>query len=353
MKIRVAHGARTPFDPSELGGSEIEEGLDSAHDEGIAGLTGRVLRLEKAKGHSTRIVAHVLDQFKPNAGAESYVERQRLWAAKKLERCGLWLLFRHYTVPDKVRLRHAEFCKQHLLCPSCAIRRAGKNAAAYLQKIEALDQQGDTGVDQMVTLTVRNGADLFETFRHLDKARKRLTDRMRQARRRKEKTEFRGIIAGVGAYEVTNIGNGWHPHIHLWIRADRLLDPVALSREWLEITGDSHVVDVRPVYGDRVKAFAEIFKYATKFGDMSPAHVWEVWENLRGRRFVFSFGALFGVKVPESLLDAPLSGPFRDFEYRWIAATGALARSGGVYSVSQVYDGFEDPEGDVHADAIP
>jgi hypothetical protein len=354
-EIRHRQGAFPSPDLSELGGTEIEEGIEGAHNEGIAGLSGRVRRYGNAKGQAARIVAHAWEQSKSGQGWPERHQKAQNVAAANLDRCGGWLHFRHYLAPDKVKLLRADLCNQHLICPVCAIRRGGKNAAAYMEKIAALDADGITGVDQMVTLTVRNGDDLARTFAHLDKCRRKLTDRMRDARRNQRNTTFSGIIAAVGSYEVTNIGNGWHPHVHIWVRADRLLDAAALSAEWRQITGDSHVVDVTPVYGDRVKAFAEIFKYATKFADMAPAHVWEVWRELKGRRLVFSFGALRGVKVPESLLDEGMSGPFRDFFYRWMAAASATRDLGraGAYSLAEVAEGVEDAPERAHGAAAP
>lgn len=46
--------------------------------------------------------------------------------AAKLENCSNYLLFRHYHTVDQVRLHSANFCKKHLLCPMCAIRRGAK-----------------------------------------------------------------------------------------------------------------------------------------------------------------------------------------------------------------------------------
>ena len=46
--------------------------------------------------------------------------------------CGDYLLFRHFFTVDKVKLHAAQFCKAHLLCPLCAIRRGAKALAAYL-----------------------------------------------------------------------------------------------------------------------------------------------------------------------------------------------------------------------------
>ena len=43
--------------------------------------------------------------------------------ATKLEGCANYLVFKRYLSVDEVRLHAANFCKKHLLCPFCAMRR--------------------------------------------------------------------------------------------------------------------------------------------------------------------------------------------------------------------------------------
>ena len=52
--------------------------------------------------------------------------------SQRVMACGDYLLFRHFFTVDKVKLHAAQFCKAHLLCPLCAIRRGAKALAAYL-----------------------------------------------------------------------------------------------------------------------------------------------------------------------------------------------------------------------------
>jgi hypothetical protein len=109
----------------------------------------------------------------------------------------------------------------------------------------------------------------------------------------------------------------------------------ALSAEWKQITGDSHMVDIRPIdLDDPVSGFIEVFKYAVKFSDQSPADTVHAWETLAGKRLLGSAGCFRGVKVPESLLDAPEG--FEGLEYiqlfyRYLPGGYSLAkRSEGV-----------------------
>ena len=46
-------------------------------------------------------------------------------------------------------------------------------------------------------------------------------------------------------------GSGlWHPHLHMIAGREVEPDAEMLSREWHEITGDSFIVDVRPISQD-------------------------------------------------------------------------------------------------------
>ena len=97
--------------------------------------------------------------------------------SQRVMACGDYLLFRHFFTVDKVKLHAAQFCKAHLLCPLCAIRRGAKALAAYLERWEAIRLQRPTLRPFLVTLTVKDGPDLAERFAHLHKAQRELWKR--------------------------------------------------------------------------------------------------------------------------------------------------------------------------------
>jgi hypothetical protein len=102
-------------------------------------------------------------------------------------------------------------------------------------------------------------------------------------------------------------------------------DAFELAREWKEITGDSFIVDVRPIEGDQVEGFMEVFKYAVKFSDQPVEDTWHAYETLAGRRLIASSGAFRGVVVPESLLDDPEGLgelPYVTLFYRYLRGKG-------------------------------
>jgi hypothetical protein len=100
--------------------------------------------------------------------------------------------------------------------------------------------------------------------------------------------------------------------------AESAPDQDELSSEWKSITGDSHIVDVRPISQvDPASGFIEVFKYAVKFSDQPEADTVHAWETLRGKRLVASSGCFRGVEVPDEL-DEALDLPYVTLFYRYL-----------------------------------
>lgn len=122
-----------------------------------------------------------------------------------------------------------------------------------------------------------------------------------------------------------NPETGWHPHVHILALAHDWIDREALSAEWESVTGDSFIVDVRRIKNkstnidsgsDMLAGIAEVMKYALKFSDLPPDHVWTAYTTLRGKRLMGSVGSLRGVQIPDSLLDDPLEDlPYTELLY--------------------------------------
>lgn len=242
--------------------------------------------------------------------------------------CGEYLLFRHYFTVDQVRLHAASFCKKHLLCPLCAIRRGAKALQAYLPRYEAVRAVWPHLRPFLVTLTVKDGPDLEERFRHLQRAQRELW--MRKHRRRGSALD--AVQAAVWSYEVKRgRGSGlWHPHLHMVAMSE--WEPLAssLASEWHEITGDSFIVDVRPINeADPASGFLEVFKYALKFSDMEPADTFAAFSVLKGRRLVASAGLFRGIEIPDELTDEPLDDlPFVDLLFTYLHGRGYCLKRG-------------------------
>lgn len=243
-------------------------------------------------------------------------------AAAKLSTCGNYLEFRNYYTVGKTRLTKASFCKQHLICPLCAIRRGAKTLESYLARYRVIKKDNPTWKLSMITLTVVNGDDLAERFQHLHKSVQRIFKHRRKAiNEGKSRTEWRKVHGWVGTYEVTNKGNGWHPHAHIMVLHTSSFDYKAMQAEWKEITGDSHVLNVTAAKHPKEPEldFLEVFKYAVKFSDLSPQNNIHAWEILQGRRLLFSGGAFRGVVIPENLADEELDSlPYVELLYSYM-----------------------------------
>lgn len=297
---------KTPVNETNLAGGSF-----TGADEAVL-LGERIARYGQAHARSLAMLDH-LQGIKSDPSAK---------ASAGLATCGNYLHFREYFTVGKVRLHNATFCKQHLICPLCAIRRGAKALGAYLARWQVIQGEHPDLRPYLLTLTVKNGDDLEERQKHLTHSLKRLMHHRRDfnaGTRGAPWTELCKAQGGVYTLELTNKGNGWHPHAHMIVLAASEPCQEALSAEWHRITGDSFIVDCRPITGDPTEGFMEVFKYAVKFSDLSLEDNWQAAQVLKGKRLLNSFGLFRGVEVPDSLLDEPLDGlPFWDRFYRYL-----------------------------------
>lgn len=310
---------------------------------GIFYLPKRIERYSNAKARQIEILNHLTDYVQGDYSqghisvlTPEYLELVDLKKTRiRILDCGNYLVFNHYYTIDDVRLSKASFCMKHLLCPLCAIRRGAKQVQAYLEKFNLLLKENPRLRPYLLTLTVKNGHDLEERFNHLTNSARKLLARRRDALRGKTTSELTKALGGVFSYELTLSKHGWHPHVHMVILCDQD-DPILfsqanaknsnLSKEWKLITGDSFIVDVRPIAGDPAEGFIEVFKYALKFSDLSAQENLAAYLTLKGRRLTGSFGLFWGVQVPDTMTDQLLDElPFIELFYKYTKAGYSLA----------------------------
>lgn len=302
--------------------------LEQDEASGIEALPRRVSRYGQAKAQALDVAEYIGTVIKmgtpsPVRGrpGEPGVPNLRT-LARRVSECGDYLAFRHYFTVDQVRLRAASFCKKHLLCPLCAIRRGAKALQAYLPRYDHVRASRADLRPFLVTLTVKDGPDLAERFRHLHNAQRELWKR----RQRGRGSSLDRVEGAVWSYEVKRgTGSGeWHPHLHMVALAAEQPDQAALAAEWRAVTCDSFIVDVRPIdQADPASGFLEVFKYALKFSTMAPADTFEAFRILSGRRLIGSAGLFRGIEVPDELTDEPLEGlPFVELFFRYLAGRG-------------------------------
>jgi hypothetical protein len=244
--------------------------------------------------------------------------------------CGSWLHFREWQNTGATRLINANFCKRHLLCKACAVRRAAKMNAAYLPKVEQVMKERPELIPVMITLTLKNGDDLTECKNLLQDAIKAMYAHARKHRSNPDKTaaiEWNKVIGALNAIEVTmGKDEKWHVHSHAFALLTAYIDVKKLSLEWERFTGGSFIVDVRKCHADDPKSgLVEVLKYSCKFSSMTPEQVWQMHKVFyAGNRLINPMGCLRGVKVGSLDSDEidDQTGPYRDFIAIWIATEG-------------------------------
>lgn len=271
-------------------------------------LDDRLARYARAKKQALAIRNYILEHEPNNA---------KITGA--MAECGSFLVFRHFYTVGETRLFSANFCRKHLLCPLCAIARGSKVMRRYMERYRQIRETNLHAKPYLVTLTVRDGEDLNERINHLMSAFRSLCKRRHGKR---DISEIKKASAAVFSYEVKRGANSglWHPHVHCLMLCSTPIDQKKLSAEWHRITGDSFIVDVRPIDStDPIGGFLEVFKYAVKFSDQPPIDTWHAYQVLTGRRLIGSFGDFYGFIEPETLSDdlLPEDLPFIDLLFQY------------------------------------
>lgn len=332
-----------------------EETLDKARNSEVLDFPHRIERYGRARKRALQMFYYLgayqppLPPLPPLLSPDKLPKQTESQLIKKsvarLKECGNWLHFRNYYTVDNIRLINAVFCMQHLICPLCAIRRGAKYLSAYLKKYQQIKTEYPDLKPCIITFTVKNHEDLVKVFSHLKDSLKTIIDTRRKYlsnSSRNRYTELSKVQGAVYTFELTNIGNGWHPHVHMIALCFEIPIEAQIRKEWKSITGDSYIVDVTPfrtpknyihdnmytdIQGYEVEAFTEVFKYAVKFSDLSVQDNWYAYTKLKGQRLMGSFGLFRAVEVSEELTDELLEEelPYIDLLYRFVRGHYNLA----------------------------
>ena len=246
---------------------------------------------------------------------------------QKVRGCGSFLHLREWLQHDQSRLINANFCKKHLLCPTCAWRRATKLVARYTKKAEILAKAHPELIPCMITFGPRNGEDLAVQLELLKDILKRMGATARKAASKTgvmgghSLIEWNKIAGSLTALEVTNKGKGWHVHCHTFALLSAYIDREALSGELGRFSGGScTIVDVRACKNGIIAGMCEVVKYALKPGELTHEQTLFVFEQFKGTRMINARGLLRGDQegdIDED--DLPdLDGPTRDMIACWL-----------------------------------
>lgn len=184
--------------------------------------------------------------------------------ADRVRQCGNERLF----VDPNGHTRWGHEQCEHRLCPRCARRRSKKMGRAWADAAERVPKRRGYRW-RLVTLTLLVGSTQGRLFgleagtQDLMADFVRIKDCFARLRRRWRNRDRWEGLAGFYALEVGELVTGRNVHIHMLVYTP-YLPQAELSEEWLELTGDSMIVDVRLAYDDLRKAVKEITKYITK-----------------------------------------------------------------------------------------
>jgi hypothetical protein len=269
-------------------------------------------------------------------------QRQLSKLANDIASCRNHLLFKDHYLEGKIRLKKMMSCKRALCCPLCAMARANKNVAAYhaktLQLAKDYAKQGTTLRAWFVTLTVKNGVSLPETYDHFNRSVTRLVGRYGDAQKAMRghtafayamNSEMASVVAGVFSFEVkrgSRLGL-WHPHGHSLLLSTGPINGRKLSKEWLGITGDSLVVKVIEIPTDDVKSLCEVLKYSCSFAELPLEDNFEIATALKHKKLLRSFGEFRGLKLDDDIdIDdtAIIDSPYIELLYRYSSGRYSL-----------------------------
>lgn len=297
------------------------------------------------------------DRKRSSVAVAMALESVDLERSQKLRGCGCLTQFQHWIEHDKTTVAMHTWCNMPRLCQACAHARGIQLAKLASRRAMSLLAEDETLRPWLVTFTVKNGRDLADRLGHLIRSFSAGWKRRKNLEQgRRGWTEFaapEGVIYSIEIKRGRNSGE-WHAHMHclflvpedVWawerhgngFRLERETH-ARLSREWFEITGDSMVVNAKPLRTaiDQGQGLAarpeylmfelfEVFKYLTKPGETKPADTVHAWWTTQAKRLVRSYGNLVGIDLPKGLNEDPLDGPSWLAWYRW--RNGSYQRDG-------------------------
>ena len=241
---------------------------------------------------------------------ESYTRALEIYAAvdgsfggkfsTRLQMCRKYAFFVQNKATKKLRVQSSR-CKLRW-CPICrdVSRMIVTSATEEWLKIQKYPK--------MITLTLKHSDDplqlqvsrIYKCFQKL-----------------KTRAYFQRLITGgVWFFQLkfNQKTEQWHPHIHCLV-AGKFLPHGRLKQLWLKITGDSTIVDIRPVK-DLEGCSNEVARYATSPADITAVDLeraMEIFYATKHRRICGSWGSAKSVTLKPTPQAAAWTQPTRSF----------------------------------------
>ncbi len=227
-----------------------------------------VLSKSKVARH-TYLDNRVTKSQRENRRTRSQRARERLQTKEHLSRLAVGL--GEVELADKLQRCHSRLsvltCGRHIariipnftcefrLCPDCGRRRSRKLQSKYLPAMRAfMLHRKVTPVHLVLTQTHRK--------ENRKQSAKRIKDSFTRLQRRGFWKEY--FKGGTWSLEFTKDKNGLHhTHLHIIGFRRKFFDIELLRGEWLAATGDSHVLNLKPIK-DIAAGLQEVVKYVSK-----------------------------------------------------------------------------------------
>lgn len=167
------------------------------------------------------------------------------------------------------------------LCPSCARRKSARMRAGWENAAVRLPRQHGYGW-KLVTLTLAK-MDMASDYKRGVKAFQKLSRNW--ARRH----------PGCGGFRCFEVGSDGNVHLHVLAYLPFVAQK-EISDEWLALTGDSKIVDIRAVKGGVRGGLREVCKYITKLSlDRDVTELVDIYAVMRAKQPVRPWGAMHGL----------------------------------------------------------
>lgn len=211
---------------------------------------------------------------------------------------GAWPVQDHYTITILCSFCGYKYVAQlscgDRTCPVCRRKWYGYHFKSLKKIFEPVESEL-----KFLTLTLKNIPDAEfgrASVKRLRDAWNKLLHRKIDPGNKLDKRRYSDYFkAGFYFIQLTNIGNGYHLHLHV-IFAGPFIAKQKIATAWFEITRDSYIVDIC-----RVRSFGRAVHYL--LGDLlqkpriRPGDRGKYNEALKGARLIQGFGSWARVKI--------------------------------------------------------